>query len=367
MIVVAIIQIIFSIYIIWKISTSFDLAANYLTRNMAQGIKGPTINAAASSLPELIISSMFLFYYGDIKGFSAGYATIIGSSAFNIACIPIISYLFLYYKNKKIELKIDRDVVVEDTFFLILSFVILFFGFYFGLNLFISFLLIILYIIYVIYIYNNRTSRMESQNIQASSSNSIHSEDNSSNLLYSILNLRLFTIIFNNRLSTFSSYFVILLSVILIGTSCHLLINAVDLISDLFNVNLFFSAFIIAAISSSIPDTILSVKDAKNGRIIDSFSNAYGSNIFDICIGLGLPLMVYNFMYKSISIDIPIDRIGFIGDYFLDGNLFLWSLIMLFFFTLIVSCIYFYRSLNLKTVMLVLSIYIIYILLLIIY
>jgi Ca2+/Na+ antiporter len=66
---------------------------------MADGLKGPTINAAASSLPELLISSMFLFYYKDIIGFSAGYATIIGSSAFNIACIPVISYLFIYYKK----------------------------------------------------------------------------------------------------------------------------------------------------------------------------------------------------------------------------------------------------------------------------
>ena len=95
-----ILKIIVATYILWKISSSFDLAANYLTRDIGEGIKGPTVNAIASSLPELFISSMFLFYYGDVKGFSAGYATIIGSSAFNIAVIPVVSFLVVFCKRK---------------------------------------------------------------------------------------------------------------------------------------------------------------------------------------------------------------------------------------------------------------------------
>ena len=57
--------------------------------------------------------------------------------------------------------------------------------------------------------------------------------------------------------------------------------------------DLFFITFFIAAVASSIPDTILSVKDAQNEKYKDAFSNAYGSNIFDICIGIGLPVLVY--------------------------------------------------------------------------
>ena len=80
-------------------SDSFDIASSYLTRNLNEGIKGPTINAIASSLPELLISFFFLFYIGDLEGFSAGYATIIGSSIFNIAIIPAVSFLIIYYKK----------------------------------------------------------------------------------------------------------------------------------------------------------------------------------------------------------------------------------------------------------------------------
>ena len=62
-------------------------------------------------MPELFISSMFLFYYGDIKGFSAGYATIIGSSAFNIAVIPIVSFLVVFYKRKVNKFSVDKTIV----------------------------------------------------------------------------------------------------------------------------------------------------------------------------------------------------------------------------------------------------------------
>ena len=67
--IISIIIIIICSYLIWKSSASFDIASSYLTRNLNEGIKGPTINAIASSLPELLISFIFLFYIGDLEGF----------------------------------------------------------------------------------------------------------------------------------------------------------------------------------------------------------------------------------------------------------------------------------------------------------
>ena len=156
--IIPIIKILLSIYIMWKVSSSFDLAANYLTRNWGNGIKGPTVNAIASSLPELLISFMFLFYYKDIIGFSAGYATIIGSSAFNIAFIPIISYVFIYIKNKNVVYDINKSIVLQDGLFLLASIIILSFGFFIGVNYYLSFLLLSLYCIYVYHIYSTPLS-----------------------------------------------------------------------------------------------------------------------------------------------------------------------------------------------------------------
>ena len=130
--IISLLFIVLSIYIIRQCSFSFDIAANYLTRGFGEGVKGPTINAVASSLPELLISSLFLFYYKDIEGFSAGYGTIIGSSAFNIALIPVISFVYLYFKKgRNIVFDINKLVVKQDAFFLLGSIIILSVGFFF--------------------------------------------------------------------------------------------------------------------------------------------------------------------------------------------------------------------------------------------
>ena len=135
-----------AIHVMRKCASSFDIAASYLTRNLGEGIKGPTINAVASSLPELLISSMFLFYFKDIKGFSAGYGTIIGSSAFNIALIPVISFVYLYItKGKEKVFQINKRIVKQDALFLLGSISILSLGFFIGVNFYLALLLILFY------------------------------------------------------------------------------------------------------------------------------------------------------------------------------------------------------------------------------
>ena len=57
-------------------------------------------------------------------------------------------------------------------------------------------------------------------------------------------------------------------------------------------------AFTVIAAATSIPDTIISVVNAKKGNIDDATSNVFGSNIFDILVGLGLPLFIYS-LYKG--------------------------------------------------------------------
>ena len=54
----------------------------------------------------------------------------------------------------------------------------------------------------------------------------------------------------------------------------------------------FFVAVILAAAVSSIPDTFLSIGAAMRGDDSGAVSNAFGSNIFDICICLSIPLLV---------------------------------------------------------------------------
>jgi cation:H+ antiporter len=366
-----------AIHVMRKCASSFDIAASYLTRNLGEGIKGPTINAVASSLPELLISSMFLFYFKDIKGFSAGYGTIIGSSAFNIALIPVISFVYLYItKGKEKVYQINKQIVKQDALFLLGSISILSLGFFIGVNFYLASLLILFYFVYIFYVLKTRVGKkddgasffkkfIKDHNLELSDK-IIHAE--AGRFSSSLFNFKLFRIFFKGKVNDFTSTLVVLISVFIIGGSCYLLVLATENISHILGVNLFFGAFIIAAIASSIPDTIFSVQDAKNDKFIDSFSNAYGSNIFDICIGIGLPVLVYSSIYGPINMNMPIERMGWIGDYVLGGNLFMWSLLILFFFTVLVSLIYYYkRNLTLKTALLIFFLYLSFVITLLIF
>ena len=371
----SILILIFSVIIMRRCSSSFDIAANYLTRGLGEGIKGPTINAIASSLPELLISSMFLFYYKNITGFSAGFATIIGSSAFNIALIPVISFFYVNYKNKKNKgFHINKLIVKQDTFFLLGSILILFFGFNFGINIFFGVCLILFYFVYIFFVVKTRKGSNSNGGflLKFIRSNDVKVEKEKLyvedlNFFKSLIYLKLFKIFFNGKVNTLTSTFVVVISVVIIGLSCYLLVDATEHISNYLGINLFFGAFLIAAIASSIPDTIFSVQDAINDKFNDSFSNAYGSNIFDICIGIGLPVLVYNLIYGQINLDIQIERIGFIGEYILDGNLFYWSLLVLSSFTLLISLIYYKIGLKLSSSILITILYLIFIFLLLIF
>ena len=62
-----------------------------------------------------------------------------------------------------------------------------------------------------------------------------------------------------------------------------------------------FVAVIFASMATSVPDTIISVRDAKKGEADDAVANALGSNIFDICFALGFPLFLYTAIYGPIQ------------------------------------------------------------------
>ena len=66
--------------IIWKASDGFEVSSEYLGRNMSDGVRGATINAIASSMPELFTTIFFLLYLKDTDGFSGGIGTTAGSA-----------------------------------------------------------------------------------------------------------------------------------------------------------------------------------------------------------------------------------------------------------------------------------------------
>lgn len=348
--IVSLITICVSTYLIWKASESFDIASSYLTRNLTEGIKGPTVNAIASSLPELLISFFFLFYIGDLEGFSAGYATIIGSSIFNIAIIPTISFLVIYYKKGTPLFPTDKKIIEQDGFFLIITEVALFAGLYFGgISIYLAAILILLYCLYIflVFLIRNKNISGASSTISEEHEETLIEE---SSFLRTIITINIAALISNKKtLNTWSASLILLISLIIISIACKELVTSSEHLSSQLNMNLFFITFFIAAVASSIPDTILSIKDAKNEKYKDAFSNAYGSNIFDICIGIGLPVLAYLIVNDQEIISTTTSEES--------NNIVLLSSVLLIAFSIPITIIYWLRSINLLRSLFIIGLY----------
>ena len=111
--------------IIWRASDGFEAAASYLGRHMTEGVKGATINAVASSMPELLATFFFLFYLGDEDGFSGGIGTTAGSAIFNGMIIPAVVIFVVIFSGVAKNIVVSRKVVLRDGIALILAEVIL--------------------------------------------------------------------------------------------------------------------------------------------------------------------------------------------------------------------------------------------------
>jgi Ca2+/Na+ antiporter len=339
-----------STYLIWKASSSFDVASSYLTRNLSEGIKGPTVNAIASSLPELLISFFFLFYIGDLEGFSAGYATIIGSSIFNIAVIPTLSFLIIYYKKGIPLFPTDKKIIEQDGFFLIATELALFVGLYFGgISIYLALILILFYCLYIFLVFRKRNNNMTNDT-------AMYQEEGSEDVITDgtifkkIITVNIAGLVLNKqRLNTYKASLILLVSLVIISIACKELVTSSEHLSKQLNMNLFFITFFVAAVASSIPDTILSIKDAKNEKYKDAFSNAYGSNIFDICIGIGLPVLCYLWINDMDVIStVSSDN---------SNNIVLISSILLIAFSIPITLIYWLKSVNLYRALFIIGLY----------
>lgn len=89
------------------------------------------------------------------------------------------------------------------------------------------------------------------------------------------------------------SWLLLVGSTLVIAAACAGLVEGCKAISDSLGINPLFVALILIAAASSVPDTIISIRDAKKGNYDDSLANILGSNIFDISISLGLPLALF--------------------------------------------------------------------------
>lgn len=296
--------------IIWRASDGFTVASDYIGRNLSEGVRGATINAIGSSLPEVFTSFFFLFYLKDVDGFSGGIGTTAGSAIFNGMIIPAFVILVVIITGIANQITVSRKVLFRDGFSLIgaeFLFIIIISGN--SLNWWHGLFLMVIYFIYLSYMLKTMKRPPIRHHIEPEFK--VH-ETRKSNLYY-LMTLDLEPIfIGKNRITTKTAWPLLIFSTFSIAFTCLILVQACEWIGSAeytvpflgtfegLDIPIMFVAVILASAASSVPDTIISMNDAKKGNYDDAISNALGSNIFDICFALGFPLFLYTIIHGPI-------------------------------------------------------------------
>ena len=298
--------------IIWKASDGFEVSSEYLGRNMSDGVRGATINAIASSMPELFTTIFFLLYLKDTDGFSGGIGTTAGSAIFNGMIIPAVVIFAVLYTKIATEIKVSKKVILRDGLSLIAAETILIFLISGDtLNWWHGFILMITYGVYVTYMLTTMST------VEINEPDEEEEEEDelkNKSFFNSLVTLDLESLIIGkNKINNKNGWTLLIISMLVIGLACLILVAACEMIGSEsyslpfigelngLNIPIMFIAVVLASAATSVQDTIISVRDARNGNYNDAISNALGSNIFDVCFALGLPLFLYCLFYGPIT------------------------------------------------------------------
>mgnify|MGYP001162585821 FL=1 len=300
--------------VIWRAGDGFMVASEYVGRNLSEGVRGATINAIASSMPEVFTSFFFLFVLNDASGFSGGIGTTAGSAIFNSMVIPAVSIIAVISMGAAKRIEISRKVLFRDGIALIIAefiFLVLISGS--ALDWHHGLLLMSVYVVYIIFMFASMDKKTkealmvskpkEDEEIDESEETEIRE---SPSFFLSFISLDLENVFMGkSKINDTRAWLLLVTSTMCIAGVCYWLVLACEWLGEKsyhvpylgtfegLDIPVMFVALILASAASSFPDTIISIKDAKKGNYDDAISNALGSNIFDVCFALGFPLFVF--------------------------------------------------------------------------
>lgn len=293
--------------VIWRAGDGFMTASEYVGRNLSEGVRGATINAIASSMPEVFTSLFFLFILQDANGFSGGIGTTAGSAIFNSMVIPAVSILAVISMGLTNKITVSQKAMRRDGIALILAeliFLVLVSGS--KLDWYHGMILMLVYVVYIVYMFTTMTKKTAEEKAATDEELEEEEVEERSGKLKAFFQFDLEALFLGNSpINGSRAWLLLLFSTLSIAMVCYFLVIACEWIGaktytvpylgefNGLDIPVMFVALILAAAASSFPDTIISMKDAKRGQYDDAISNALGSNIFDICFALGLPLFIF--------------------------------------------------------------------------
>ena len=253
------------------------------------GVRGATLDAVASSFPELCTVVIALF----AGAFDAGIGTIAGSALYNILVIPAVS---VFVGG---PLAIQKQVVRRDGFLYVAVVVALILTIWFGpqavegdkvshfLSPWAGACAIVVYLGYVTVLVlqarkGGKTPEKPSEQETQSTPDDAQQEPSEEPAKpLPIWKIALFVII----------------GISGIGVATHFLVHASLALFKVIGLSEAIAGVTVLAAATSLPDTLLSVFAVRRGDADGAVANAFGSNSFDILVCLGLPILVTGGVY----------------------------------------------------------------------
>ncbi|MFW5974598.1 MAG: calcium/sodium antiporter [Bacteroidota bacterium] len=292
-----IIAILISFYMLAKVTDAYFIPV--LERisdkyKISSDVAGTTLMAMGSSAPELFIALIAVFRPGGHE--EIGMGTIVGSALFNI--LVIIGAAALARKAT-----LAWQPVVRDVFFYLVSIAILGVVFHTRtITVFESVLLLVLYLIYILAVmkwkkwfpYKDDAVQVERPVSKLNSKK------------YRIFKKLVtpFDYLIDISYPALPYHWVLFfISLVWISLLSWVLVESAIKISYALQIPEAIIALTVLAVGTSIPDLISSYLVAKDGKGGMAVSNAIGSNIFDVLVGLGLPWFVaLVFLQKEVEV-----------------------------------------------------------------
>ena len=280
--------------IIWRSSDGFEVASEYLGRNLTDGVRGATINAVGSSIPELFTTLFSLMLLGEVDNFAFGIGTTAGSAIFNGMIIPAVAIIAVLGYGIVQKVNVSKKVILRDGIGLIIAELILIYmvsGNY--LTWIHGLILMLTYVVYVAYMFSTMNKKEQAAPIERNEREEDQFVGRKPSVFKALFLLDFEHVFVRKQINTFNAWALLLFSMLVIGLACIVLIHSCELLSKEMGIAPYFIAVVLASAATSVPDTILSYRDAIAGQYDDAVANALGSNIFDICFALGFPLFAF--------------------------------------------------------------------------
>lgn len=227
-------------------------------------VKGAIITAFGSSFPEVSSVVIATILHGE---FNLGVGSVVGSAIFNILVIPAIVALYSEHKievSRRIADKEAKFYMVSISAIIIVICLSVIYNPVDSTSLLDAeitpYIAVLPLVLYVVYVFD------QWQEVKDSNPEDEGDSDKDINVL--------------------KNWGLLLLSLVVIGGGIEALVRSVLFFGDITGVPSFIMGAVIVAGVTSVPDTIVSVKQARAGQGEASLANVFGSNTFDLLVAV---------------------------------------------------------------------------------